>query len=174
MDKYPPSLCSPVTLHRYAYANSDPIQFLDPSGNFSLTELQIVQTIQGKLRKHLTRQNLRKYGMVALCGATHIGYKVAQRGNEAIPVKCYGTPQVLRTAGGATEYRAKVFYLTLGVAGRGLYLRLNCDKWWKLAGLSRQGYWSAVRSHIIEYRNKVNQLRKCALDAALLEAKGRF
>ena len=40
----------PVTLHRYLYAENDPINRYDPSGQISLGELGIVQAISGILR----------------------------------------------------------------------------------------------------------------------------
>jgi RHS repeat-associated protein len=37
-DRFPGALARPVTLHKYLYANGDPISNTDPSGNFSMGE----------------------------------------------------------------------------------------------------------------------------------------
>ena len=39
----------PVSLHKYAYANLDPVNNIDPSGKFSLTSLSAASTINGIL-----------------------------------------------------------------------------------------------------------------------------
>jgi RHS repeat-associated protein len=39
----------PVSRHRYQFANSDPVNFVDPSGRESLTELSFVQGLQSML-----------------------------------------------------------------------------------------------------------------------------
>jgi RHS repeat-associated protein len=53
-DKFPPSLISPETISRYAYANNDPVLGVDPSGNqTSLLELNISDAIATSLRNIL-------------------------------------------------------------------------------------------------------------------------
>jgi RHS repeat-associated protein len=44
---------SPITLHRYTYASLNPVNYTDPSGNFTLTELSAAVTIQGILSELL-------------------------------------------------------------------------------------------------------------------------
>ncbi|MBF7073936.1 hypothetical protein ISG33_11045 [Glaciecola sp. MH2013] len=39
----------PVTMHKYLYANADPVNYTDPTGNFSLSSLTAGQTISGIL-----------------------------------------------------------------------------------------------------------------------------
>ena len=46
MDTYAGSLDNPVSLHKYLYANANPVKYTDPSGNFSFSELSISQTIK--------------------------------------------------------------------------------------------------------------------------------
>lgn len=42
MDPYPGAINDPVSLHKYLYANADPVNFIDPSGLASLKEYGIV------------------------------------------------------------------------------------------------------------------------------------
>jgi RHS repeat-associated protein len=39
----------PITLHKYVYGNSDPVNHTDPSGNFSLVEFGVADTIRTEL-----------------------------------------------------------------------------------------------------------------------------
>ena len=41
---------SPISLHRYAYGDADPVNNIDPTGQFSVSELSIVQAISGFLK----------------------------------------------------------------------------------------------------------------------------
>src|SRR5690554_3439881 len=50
MDLWERHRFDPVTLHKYLYANVDPVNRIDPSGMFSLLELSVVQNIMGRLR----------------------------------------------------------------------------------------------------------------------------
>ena len=45
-DSYEGAQTDPQSLHKYLYANADPLNRLDPSGRFSLTELSIVTYVQ--------------------------------------------------------------------------------------------------------------------------------
>ena len=45
MDSYQGDLYEPVTLHKYLYANANPIKYSDPSGMFSLAESAAVNAI---------------------------------------------------------------------------------------------------------------------------------
>jgi RHS repeat-associated protein len=48
-DPFPFALTDPATLHRYAYAHGDPINYQDPTGLFGLSDLSAVQSILGSL-----------------------------------------------------------------------------------------------------------------------------
>ena len=50
MDSYQGNIYEPVTLHKYLYANSNPVKYTDPTGYFSIMETEIGQTIEGILR----------------------------------------------------------------------------------------------------------------------------
>ena len=43
MDTYAGTLDNPVSLHKYLYANGNPVMYTDPTGNFSLMETNVAQ-----------------------------------------------------------------------------------------------------------------------------------
>ena len=45
MDSYQGSLYDPISLHKYLYANANPVTYTDPSGYFSLPELSAGMTM---------------------------------------------------------------------------------------------------------------------------------
>ena len=49
MDSYQGSIYDPVSLHKYLYANANPVMYTDPSGYFSLAECSIATSIQSTL-----------------------------------------------------------------------------------------------------------------------------
>ena len=49
MDSYQGSIYDPVTLHKYLYANANPVMYTDPSGYFSLAECSVATSIQSTL-----------------------------------------------------------------------------------------------------------------------------
>lgn len=51
MDSYQGSIYEPVSLHKYLYANANPMKYTDPTGYFSFSETQIAQTIENCLRE---------------------------------------------------------------------------------------------------------------------------
>ncbi|WP_243146922.1 RHS repeat-associated core domain-containing protein [Scytonema sp. UIC 10036] len=48
-DTYEGKLLEPITLHKYIYTNDNPVNFTDPTGLFSLTEISSIQKIQSIL-----------------------------------------------------------------------------------------------------------------------------
>ena len=49
MDTYGGSLSDPMSLHKYLFANSNPVKYCDPSGHFSLVELGNAMTISAMI-----------------------------------------------------------------------------------------------------------------------------
>ena len=49
MDSYQGNVYDPVSLHKYLYANANPVKYSDPSGYFSLAESTIATSIQSTL-----------------------------------------------------------------------------------------------------------------------------
>ena len=60
MDSYLGSVNDPVSLHKYLYANANPVNYIDPSGYFSLAELMEVVKTQGVL-SGITYLNVNTY-----------------------------------------------------------------------------------------------------------------
>jgi len=59
----------PVTLHKYLYANADPVMYVDPSGYFSLGSVGATMRTTGILaRKVIVRGSQRAYGFVRSIG----------------------------------------------------------------------------------------------------------
>jgi len=54
MDTFQGIASDPVTLHKYLYANADPVNNIDPSGNFSITGFSQAQQIQAQLQVSAT------------------------------------------------------------------------------------------------------------------------
>lgn len=46
MDTWEGNGSNPITLNKYIYGNANPINMVDPTGNFSITELQVVNSIR--------------------------------------------------------------------------------------------------------------------------------
>ena len=60
MDSYQGSIYDPVSLHKYLYANSNPVMYSDPSGYFSLAESSIATSIQSTLNSIHQIRSLQK------------------------------------------------------------------------------------------------------------------
>ena len=61
---------SPISLHRYLYANDNPVNYVDPTGEFTLAEMMIVQGIRMDLMKATVPHQVRFFlraTMIAEC-----------------------------------------------------------------------------------------------------------
>ena len=54
IDTYAGTLDNPVSLHKYLYANGNPVMYKDPTGNFSLMETSVAQGIQATINTIIT------------------------------------------------------------------------------------------------------------------------
>ena len=54
MDTYAGTLDNPVSIHKYLYANGNPVMYTDPTGNFSLMETSVAQGIQATINTIIT------------------------------------------------------------------------------------------------------------------------
>ena len=54
MDTYGGSLSDPMSLHKYLFANSNPIKYCDPSGHYTLSEQETAMAIQGFIGEALS------------------------------------------------------------------------------------------------------------------------
>ena len=76
MDTWQGDLYEPVTLHKYLYANANPVKYKDPSGNMgSLQECNLVSAISAELYKNqnvvmgmAVLNGIGKSVMTGLCG----------------------------------------------------------------------------------------------------------
>jgi len=67
MDSYEGSRSDPMSLHKYLYAHADPVRFSDPTGHFSMAEIQHVMFVTGTLAR------------IAAPSVARFGITVAQR-----------------------------------------------------------------------------------------------
>ena len=80
MDSYAGSLDNPVSLHKYLYANANPVMYTDPTGYFSLAESSVAQGIQGVLNNVLAPMfNIKK--MMSWANMAVTMYDIAQQFN---------------------------------------------------------------------------------------------
>ena len=64
LDTYGGSLSDPMSLHKYLFANSNPVSYCDPSGHFSLVEFELSEAIDEILMSSLSF-GMAYIGMVA-------------------------------------------------------------------------------------------------------------
>ena len=81
MDNYPGSIFDPVSLHKYMYANADPVNCSDPTGYFTLMESETVMAIQEVLDSQIVRTSIAMgliNGWLSGCNAVINGGNVAE------------------------------------------------------------------------------------------------
>lgn len=68
MDSYSGSIDDPVSLHKYLYANSNPVMYSDPSGNFAVLAGTLVMTAVSNYAQSEHDQAVLKLGMKIISG----------------------------------------------------------------------------------------------------------
>ena len=86
MDPYSGSLYDPTSLHKYLYANASPVNFIDPTGYFSIPEIMISLDINGVLDtiRCVELSALRNAAIGALSGAIFGGIDAKLSGRNII------------------------------------------------------------------------------------------
>jgi predicted GIY-YIG superfamily endonuclease len=72
MDEFEGRDSEPLTLHKYLYANSNPVSYLDPSGLVGLLDTQIGKMVESTLNK-MSTVNMRFVMRKSGCWAVKIG-----------------------------------------------------------------------------------------------------
>ena len=105
MDTFAGSNTDPITLHKYLYANANPITYSDPSGNFSMIGAQIVQVVRGILEKHNQLMHLASYRVAfnGVVGAVSTMIDRRLGGDEATWKEILFGAAVGAVSGGAAE-----------------------------------------------------------------------
>ena len=75
MDSYAGTIYDPVSLHKYLYANADPINNTDPSGYSPITNYVVSMSIQSVL-----------LDVYATCAITNIGMKLLAQANAQMAI----------------------------------------------------------------------------------------
>ena len=84
MDGFAGSIQDPYSLHKYLYANANPVTYSDPSGNFSIGELNVSTAIRGILDRHQQLMQFARYRMMrgAIIGAANMALERWLSGEE--------------------------------------------------------------------------------------------
>ncbi|WP_325315987.1 RHS repeat-associated core domain-containing protein [Microcoleus sp. PH2017_28_MFU_U_A] len=97
-DTYEGKLNEPLTLHKYAYANSNPVSFVDPNGLFSsLAEVNTAQNISDTLESQ--QQNVRVQGLKRFTVKDHELFSALQIVTRGAPVHAFMYAKYPRISG---------------------------------------------------------------------------
>jgi hypothetical protein len=85
---------NPVSLHKYLYANANPVMFADPSGQFGLLELGVAARnsavfllAQAQVGTSLLAFNALRYGAPAVYLLNHLSVRAAEAYRWAVPIR---------------------------------------------------------------------------------------
>ncbi len=94
MDSYLGSVDDPVSLHKYLYANANPVNYIDPTGYFSLAELMEVIRTEGVL-SGITYLNVNTYILYVNLENTVAGIIVKEVMQESVELALEGEVDIL-------------------------------------------------------------------------------
>ena len=94
MDSYLGSVYDPVSLHKYLYANANPVNYIDPTGYFSLAELMEVIRTEGVL-SGITYLNVNTYILYVNLENTVAGIIVKEVMQESVELALEGEVDIL-------------------------------------------------------------------------------
>ena len=85
-DSFEGFLNNPITLHKYLYANANPINFIDPSGKFSLISISVSLSINTNFRANFANAGLNAVRVVRDVSAPLLeaGYRLQEAGLSGI------------------------------------------------------------------------------------------
>ncbi len=129
MDGFEGGPSDPISLHKYLYANADPVMFSDPSGNFSLAELKATVTNIGLMARLAIPRIMTAATTITTAGIAmlRMGFErlmnVVQFASQRMATALSQGRVLLRSASGG--WRLRVLKLRSGGTGRPSYEILN-------------------------------------------------
>jgi RHS repeat-associated protein len=128
---------SPISLHKYLYANDNPVNFVDPTGKFTLIEIQISITINTNLQSIYIKHMLKFF-----LNAVEIAFCQLQ---PAYELRWFAMELLMRGIPGGDELY-------------GLAMRMISDSFFAIAKAAAQTYISMANDVIPKVETKLTGL----------------
>ena len=124
MDTWPGMQFEPVTLHKYLYANANPVMMIDPSGRFSMADIMAANTIRNIISE---LQNALLQGWAIFQESNGDGYRVLKKVGIAVATSI-GVGVALKISGRIIGKIAKLKSFRKQRSRRGQRLGGDCVK----------------------------------------------